>query len=35
VRKIARERGISSRLAALSVGIAKVAIEKQKRGLFP
>ena len=35
VRKIARERRISSRLAALSVGIAKVAIEKQKRGLFP
>jgi glutamate dehydrogenase (NAD(P)+) len=35
VRKLAQERGISNRLAALSLGVQKVALEKQKRGLFP
>jgi glutamate dehydrogenase (NAD(P)+) len=35
VRKLARDRKISNRLAALSLGVLKVAREKQKRGLFP
>lgn len=35
VRKVARERGLSNRMAALSIGVYKVALEKQKRGLFP
>ena len=35
VRRLARERNLSNRMAALSLGVRKVAIEKQKRGLFP
>lgn len=35
VRKLAKERKISMRLAALSLGVSKVALEKAKRGLFP
>lgn len=35
VRKLARDRRITNRLAALSLGVLKVAREKQKRGLFP
>jgi glutamate dehydrogenase (NAD(P)+) len=35
VRKQAVERNLSNRLAALSLGVQKVATEKLKRGLFP
>ena len=35
VRAKARELNVSMRQAALSLGVHKVAIEKQKRGLFP
>lgn len=35
VRKVARSKNVPNRIAALSLGIYKVAIEKQKRGLFP
>lgn len=35
VRKLARERHLTNRLAALSLGVQKVAMEKAKRGLFP
>lgn len=35
VRGVAKERKVSMRKAALSLGVHKVAIEKQKRGLFP
>ncbi len=35
VRKLARDRKLSNRMAALSLGVLKVALEKQKRGLFP
>ncbi len=35
VRRQAAERGLSNRLAALSLGVQKVATEKLKRGLFP
>jgi glutamate dehydrogenase (NAD(P)+) len=35
VRKLAKERKLSNRMAALSLGVQKVALEKQKRGLFP
>ncbi len=35
VRKQAVERRLSNRLAALSLGVQKVATEKLKRGLFP
>ncbi|MEZ6139381.1 MAG: Glu/Leu/Phe/Val dehydrogenase [Zavarzinella sp.] len=35
VRKMARERGIPMRSAALCLGVSKVALEKAKRGLFP
>jgi glutamate dehydrogenase (NAD(P)+) len=35
VRSTARERNVTMRQAALSLGVHKVAIEKQKRGLFP
>ncbi|MGL6075269.1 MAG: Glu/Leu/Phe/Val family dehydrogenase [Fimbriiglobus sp.] len=35
VRKMAKERKIANRLAALSLGVLKVAREKEKRGLFP
>jgi glutamate dehydrogenase (NAD(P)+) len=35
VRRQAVERGLSNRLAALSLGVQKVATEKLKRGLFP
>ena len=35
VRKVARERALPMRTAALSLGVHKVATEKQKRGLFP
>jgi glutamate dehydrogenase (NAD(P)+) len=35
VRKQARDRNLSNRLAALSLGVHKVATEKTKRGLYP
>ncbi|WP_088252700.1 Glu/Leu/Phe/Val family dehydrogenase [Fimbriiglobus ruber] len=35
VRKLARDRNLTNRTAALSLGVLKVALEKQKRGLFP
>ncbi|HSQ55032.1 MAG TPA: Glu/Leu/Phe/Val dehydrogenase [Gemmata sp.] len=35
VRERATKQGISNRLAALSLGVQKVATEKAKRGLFP
>lgn len=35
VRKLARDRHLTNRLAALSLGVQKVATEKAKRGLFP
>lgn len=35
VRTRARERGMTNRLAALSLGVEKVATEKAKRGLYP
>jgi glutamate dehydrogenase (NAD(P)+) len=35
VRKVAVERRLTNRLAALSIGVHKVAYEKQRRGLFP
>jgi glutamate dehydrogenase (NAD(P)+) len=35
VRKEAKERNFSNRMAALSLGVQKVANEKAKRGLFP
>jgi glutamate dehydrogenase (NAD(P)+) len=35
VRKVAVERRLTNRLAALSLGVHKVAYEKQRRGLFP
>jgi len=35
VRALARERHLSNRMAALSLGVNKVANEKHKRGLYP
>jgi glutamate dehydrogenase (NAD(P)+) len=35
VRNLARDRNLSNRMAALILGVLKVAREKQKRGLFP
>jgi glutamate dehydrogenase (NAD(P)+) len=35
VRALARERKLSMRMAALSLGVRKVATEKLKRGLYP
>ena len=35
VRSLAKERRVSNRLAALTLGVQKVANEKAKRGLFP
>jgi len=35
VRKRAKERHLTNRTAALSIGVEKVANEKAKRGLFP
>lgn len=35
VRSFAKEKKISMRIAALSLGVNKVALEKAKRGLFP
>jgi glutamate dehydrogenase (NAD(P)+) len=35
VRSLARERNLSMRMAALSVGVQKIAKEKLKRGLYP
>jgi glutamate dehydrogenase (NAD(P)+) len=35
VRMLAKRQKISNRLAALSIGVQKVATEKAKRGLFP
>jgi glutamate dehydrogenase (NAD(P)+) len=35
VRGQAKERRLSNRLAALSLGVNKVALEKAKRGLYP
>ena len=35
VRMLAKRQKISNRLAALSIGVQKVALEKAKRGLFP
>ena len=34
-RKVAVDRNVFDRIAALSIGVYKVAIEKRKRGLFP
>ena len=35
VRNEAKSRKITNRLAALSLGVQKVAVEKSKRGLYP
>jgi len=35
VRDRAKERGMTNRMAALSLGVEKVATEKAKRGLYP
>jgi glutamate dehydrogenase (NAD(P)+) len=35
VRALARERNMSMRMAALSLGVRKIATEKLKRGLYP
>src|SRR5207302_433980 len=35
VRALAKERNLSNRMAALSLGVNKVANEKHKRGLYP
>jgi glutamate dehydrogenase (NAD(P)+) len=35
VRALAREKNLSNRMAALSLGVQKVATEKIKRGLYP
>ncbi len=35
VRSLAKSKQIPMRMAALALGVSKVAIEKQKRGLFP
>jgi glutamate dehydrogenase (NAD(P)+) len=35
VRKLAVERKLSMRTAALSLGVQKIAKEKMRRGLFP
>jgi hypothetical protein len=35
VRKLATERGISNRAAALTLGIQKIARDKELRGLYP
>lgn len=35
VRGLSKERAIPMRMAALALGVRKVAIEKQRRGLFP
>jgi glutamate dehydrogenase (NAD(P)+) len=35
VRTLAKDRGLTNRMAALSLGVNKVALEKAKRGLYP
>jgi glutamate dehydrogenase (NAD(P)+) len=35
VRSLAKERNLSNRMAAMSLGVNKVALEKAKRGLYP
>lgn len=35
VRGLAKERNLTNRMAALSLGVNKVALEKAKRGLYP
>jgi glutamate dehydrogenase (NAD(P)+) len=35
VRTLARERRLSMRTAALSLGVQKIAKEKMRRGLYP
>jgi len=35
VRRLAKERGLSMRMAGMSLGVQKVAKEKLRRGLFP
>ena len=35
VRSVAKERSIPMRMAALSLGVQKVALEKKRRGLYP
>jgi glutamate dehydrogenase (NAD(P)+) len=35
VRGLAKDRHVSNRMAALSLGVNKVALEKDKRGLYP
>jgi glutamate dehydrogenase (NAD(P)+) len=35
VRKLAKERNFTNRTAALSLGVMKIAKEKERRGLFP
>ena len=32
---LAHSRNLTMRVAALSLGVQKIALEKQKRGLFP
>jgi glutamate dehydrogenase (NAD(P)+) len=32
---LAQSRKLTNRVAALSIGVQKIALEKQKRGLFP
>jgi glutamate dehydrogenase (NAD(P)+) len=35
VLQLAQSRKLTMRVAALSLGVQKIALEKQKRGLFP
>ena len=35
VRTTARERNLTNRVAALSIGVMKIATEKMRRGLYP
>jgi len=35
VRSLAKEKNLPMRIAALSIGVQKVAKEKQMRGLYP
>ena len=35
VRKLAHDRGVAMRTAALILGVEKIAKEKQRRGLYP
>ena len=35
VRNLARDRQLTNRTAALSLGVEKVSLEKKRRGLYP